>query len=735
MEKIPVLSPHTAGDGVDAHDPHERQKRIPHLDGLRAVAVIGVVFFHFNVPFFWGGFIGVDMFFTISGYLITRNIIIALVAGKFSLVDFYLRRFFRLYPASAFTVLVSLFTIYVTVRPETAHDVFSSALSALTFWSNVWFHRQGGYFNRSLEMRPLLHFWSLSVEEQFYFIWPALIILIYAFKGRFSVALRVVLTFLAVLSFIFATWSHYKRPDWSFYELPSRIFQFAAGALLAVRQLFRFEDARIDIESTSKASPARQPMYSSTGAAAGHYPSLPPLPPPTDINDIHDIMSLAALLVIGIAFLFLPPNPSPLITLPVTLATCVLIALPDALMCQIALQPKAPTRLGRLSYSLYLVHWPIAILGNFICLGLGIPWPVLFLLPLSYYSAVKLYECIEEPLRRPRGRVSRYVAVATIVILAFVFTIAGMRTDGFKNRFPDVNDTGWRPGATKFQFWEMCNDVSDTYAARDTNVKVCNVGDIKGQRAPLFFFGDSFTEHLSSALYNIGMSRGIYFELHFSYFCGFRPSSELPLWTGASEGYVCSSSHRVLWEHVNTVPNGSFVIVANSWNIPSRVVTTLRNLNFEVQATGKKLGLVPEPPGLNERYLGYYPCADLSVLPLGRAIAKLTGKTFRGASHCLDFEHGIEPSYNVEMERDGFWEALQTDLRGIPFFDHFAYLCDATVTPENTIKYRCRLPANLKGIIYDIGYKFDLIHYDSVGSDYITDFLHGQMARYLPTMI
>lgn len=295
MEKISLLSSHTTGCGGDTHNSNERQKRIPHLDGLRAIAVTGVVLFHFGVPFFWGGFVGVDMFFTISGYLITRNIITALAADKFSLFNFYYRRFFRLYPASTFTVFMSLFVVYITVRPDIAHDIFSSAFSALTLWSNVWFHRHGGYFDQSLEMRPLLHFWSLSVEEQFYFVWPVLIVLIYACTRHVATALRIILSVLACVSFIFATWTHYTHPGWAFYELPSRVFQFAAGALLAVQQLFNLKDSRIDVENVPKPVPVRKPMYSSTGGAAGQYPSLPPLPPPPEINDTHDIMSLITL--------------------------------------------------------------------------------------------------------------------------------------------------------------------------------------------------------------------------------------------------------------------------------------------------------------------------------------------------------------------------------------------------------------------------------------------------------
>lgn len=125
MEKIRVLPGHSNGNGIDTQDSHEWHVQIPHLDGLRAIVVTGVVLFHFNFPFFWGGIVGVDMFFTISGFLNTRNITIALSAKKFSLFEVYSRRFFRLYPPSTFPVLITLFVVYITVRPDLASEVFS----------------------------------------------------------------------------------------------------------------------------------------------------------------------------------------------------------------------------------------------------------------------------------------------------------------------------------------------------------------------------------------------------------------------------------------------------------------------------------------------------------------------------------------------------------------------------------------------------------------------------------
>ena len=156
----------------------------PEIDGLRAIAVLLILFFHAGFEWMRGGFIGVDVFFVISGYLITRNIVFQIDQGAFSFSKFYINRIRRLMPALFFTIFVSVVLGYMVFSPADLERLGKSAISALFSLSNFFFWSEADYFNPSSEIKPLLHTWSLAVEEQFYLIWPALLVVLYKFKNK-----------------------------------------------------------------------------------------------------------------------------------------------------------------------------------------------------------------------------------------------------------------------------------------------------------------------------------------------------------------------------------------------------------------------------------------------------------------------------------------------------------------------------------------------------------------------
>ena len=162
----------------------------PDIDGLRAIAVLVVVLFHFEVDAFAGGFVGVDVFFVISGFLITRLIRHDVDAGRFSFGVFYIRRVRRLFPALFVTIVVTFIAASVLFTPLHLERLGGSALHALLSVSNFYFWTESGYFDATSTVKPLLHFWSLSVEEQFYLVWPALLVALLT-RTRSRVALVV----------------------------------------------------------------------------------------------------------------------------------------------------------------------------------------------------------------------------------------------------------------------------------------------------------------------------------------------------------------------------------------------------------------------------------------------------------------------------------------------------------------------------------------------------------------
>ena len=151
---------------------------LPHIDGLRAVAVLAILLFHLNVPGAQGGFLGVDIFFVISGFLITGQISRLAVNGDFSLINFYLRRARRLLPALFTTLLVSMTVGLYVLSPHDLVLLAKSVLASEFFYSNLYFWSTAGYFSDISQSNILLHTWYLAVEEQFYLIWPLLLLVL-----------------------------------------------------------------------------------------------------------------------------------------------------------------------------------------------------------------------------------------------------------------------------------------------------------------------------------------------------------------------------------------------------------------------------------------------------------------------------------------------------------------------------------------------------------------------------
>ena len=189
------------------------------VDGLRAVAVLSVLLFHAGLPGFPGGFVGVDVFFVISGFVITGGLIDAVDAGHFSIASFYIRRFRRILPALVAVLLATSVAVILLLSPQASEDFASSLLATAAFASNIYFWRKSGYFDALSGGRPLLHTWSLAVEEQFYIVIPLALWLGVRLFGR-----RVWWVFAlgACLSLALSAFLIERAPSADFYLLPSR---------------------------------------------------------------------------------------------------------------------------------------------------------------------------------------------------------------------------------------------------------------------------------------------------------------------------------------------------------------------------------------------------------------------------------------------------------------------------------------------------------------------------------
>jgi len=200
------------------------------IDGLRALAVLPVILFHAGFEMFSGGFVGVDVFFVISGYLITTIILSELEQGKFSIVNFYERRARRILPALFLVMLICIPFAWFWLLPSDIMDFSQSLVAVSVFASNILFWRKSGYFDTAAELKPLLHTWSLAVEEQYYVLFPLFLMLFWKLGKRW---ILVTLGLVFVASLAVAQWAAYAKPAAAFYLLPTRGWELLIGAFAA----------------------------------------------------------------------------------------------------------------------------------------------------------------------------------------------------------------------------------------------------------------------------------------------------------------------------------------------------------------------------------------------------------------------------------------------------------------------------------------------------------------------
>ena len=199
------------------------------IDGLRVLAVLVVILFHAGFPWAAGGYIGVDIFFVISGYLITSIIFKELAEDRFTIFAFYERRIRRIMPALSLVLFVTVPLSWLWLLPDQFEGFARSLISAI-FVSNIYLQKQTGYFDGAADEKPLMHIWSLSVEEQYYLLFPPAVMLVWRYRQRILVP---VLLILSGLSLGFAEWSSIRYPGTIFFDTRGRAWELLCGALLA----------------------------------------------------------------------------------------------------------------------------------------------------------------------------------------------------------------------------------------------------------------------------------------------------------------------------------------------------------------------------------------------------------------------------------------------------------------------------------------------------------------------
>ncbi|MDN6862308.1 MULTISPECIES: acyltransferase family protein [Pseudomonas] len=370
------------------------------IDGLRAIAVLAVVLFHFGVPGITGGFVGVDVFFVISGFLITSIIWRERQAGRFSFIDFWARRARRILPALFVMIAVTLVVGWFLLAPKDYKDLGRSAHYQVTFTSNLLFSRQHGYFDSASDIKPLLHTWSLAVEEQFYIVFPLLLILLSSRLKHWRLALFAVL----LASFGMSVWAVEHQPQKAFFLLHLRAWELLAGAMLAVMPKRDW----------------RAPAALAQGVSLG---------------------SMALILIAVLGYDATTPFPGPTALLPV-LGVVGLIWANGQQRTWVSrlLSSRVMVGIGLISYSWYLWHWPVFVYANYAAVdglsALELAGLMLLSLILGYLS----WRFIETPFREKRLLAGRQaiLASALIGILCLGFTgLAIRKADGVPSRLSE----------------------------------------------------------------------------------------------------------------------------------------------------------------------------------------------------------------------------------------------------------------------------------------------------------
>ncbi len=364
------------------------------IDGLRSLAILPVLLFHAGIPGFSGGYVGVDIFFVISGFLITRIIRDDLAAGRFRLAHFYERRVRRIFPALAAMLFATAIAAGLFLLPEDLLTFSRSLLAALFSVSNIYFFRTTSYFTADSTAQPLLHTWSLGVEEQFYLALPLFMLLVWRLRPTW---LGWSIWLLLVGSLALSAIGMRLAPGFTFFMLPTRAWELLAGGVISL--------------------------------------GLVPVARSPQLRTFLSLLGLA--LVLLPIFVYSNATPFPgFAAVPPVLGTCLLLyAAPGTVVARL-LQMPVLVFIGLISYSLYLWHWPVLMLYQYRA-GTSLEgWTGPALLVVSFVLAVVSWRWVEQPFRRPHIEPrSIWIGSAAALAVVSLAGLIGLISSGLPQRF------------------------------------------------------------------------------------------------------------------------------------------------------------------------------------------------------------------------------------------------------------------------------------------------------------
>lgn len=538
------------------------------IDGLRAVAVLAVIIYHINKHWLEGGFIGVDIFFVISGYLITKIIYTEINNHKFSFKEFYQRRISRILPVFFFVCFITFICAWYLLLPNEFILFFKSLKSTTYFGQNIFFaNNTGGYWDQAAETLPLLHTWSLAVEEQFYFLVPLLILILTKLQASWRIVIAIFL-FISLCSFSLAQFSHYSifLSKYNYYSL----FTGRAGELL---------------------------LGSIVGVLSCYYQVR-------DYNKLNSCLSILALLAIIGSYIFVSAVflfPSYWAIIP-TAATGILIFFgTEANLVSRFLSLKPLVFIGKLSYSLYLWHWPIIVLTKkYLYVDTLNVHQVVFVIAATLICSIGTYYLIEKPFRKHKRN------FASSLLLFYIFPtliILGVYVANKKTDF-------LMPSEDKLHLYNLqlqYLNPSSNYCS-ETIINDCVIGDTTKSAPSFLFIGDSHAGAYFPYIDEAGKMYGFSAKAISASACSFVGGSWeriTPPELDPMEAY-CRRTMPIVRKEIDKF---STIIIAGRWDAGltnkyygKDLLNDLPKYIQDIQQKGKRVILFNQVPFLNKRY-------------------------------------------------------------------------------------------------------------------------------------
>lgn len=429
------------------------------IDGLRAFAVLPVIFFHSGLDLIPGGFLGVDIFFVISGYLITIVILSDIHLKKFSILSFYERRTRRIFPALFFVLFICTLLSLLILLPSDAKAFFQSLIAVLTFSSNIYFWKKTNYFDLSSELNPLLHTWSLAVEEQFYLIAPLLIILLYRSGKKWMLFFWV---FSFFCSLFLAQLTVHQMPVATFYLLPTRCWELILGMLAGI-YLFNNNSNIFD----------------------------------KSVREIGSLCGIGLIIYSFFSFSIKTPSPSFYTLLPVVGSVLIIIFSNCDTFTGRILSSKIFVGIGLISYSAYLWHQPLFAFAKYYSMRELSVIYILFIIFNTFILAFLTWNFIELPFRRNKKFSQKFFFSIGTIIFGFFLLIGflGINNEGFRYRLPP--NIVWQSLGEKLS---AKGDVCQMQPlVSNPGIVSCEFGDISSSKS-IYIYGDSHAQAISDEL-------------------------------------------------------------------------------------------------------------------------------------------------------------------------------------------------------------------------------------------